>query len=41
MMPPPIIMKCADWLVAVTLRLLGLPGIMGEFIIGVVLGPAV
>jgi len=29
------------WLVAVTLRLLGLPTIMGELIVGVLLGPAV
>ena len=29
------------WLVAVTLRPLGLPTIMGELIVGVVLGPAV
>ena len=29
------------WLVAVTLRPLGLPTVMGELIVGVLLGPAV
>ena len=35
-----ILLGCV-WLVAVTLRPLGLPTIMGELIVGVVLGPAV
>ena len=36
-----LILLGAVWLVAVTLRPLGLPTIMGELIVGVVLGPAV
>ena len=36
-----LILLTGVWLVAVTLRPLGLPTIMGELIVGVVLGPAV
>ena len=36
-----LILLASIWLVAVTLRPLGLPTIMGELIVGVVLGPAV
>ena len=36
-----LILLAAIWLVAVTLRPLGLPTVMGELIVGVVLGPAV
>ena len=36
-----LILLGAVWLVAVTLRPLGLPTIMGELIVGVLLGPAV
>ena len=36
-----LILLSGVWLVAVTLRPLGLPTIMGELIVGVVLGPAV
>jgi Kef-type K+ transport system membrane component KefB/Trk K+ transport system NAD-binding subunit len=36
-----LILLSAVWLVAVTLRPLGLPTIMGELIVGVLLGPAV
>ncbi|MCP4431832.1 MAG: hypothetical protein GY806_12700 [Gammaproteobacteria bacterium] len=36
-----LILLAGVWLVAVTLRPLGLPTIMGELIVGVVLGPAV
>ena len=36
-----LILLCGVWLVAVTLRPLGLPTIMGELIVGVLLGPAV
>ena len=36
-----LILLAGIWLVAVTLRPLGLPTVMGELIVGVVLGPAV
>ena len=36
-----LILLAGIWLVAVTLRPLGLPTIMGELIVGVLLGPAV
>ena len=36
-----LILLAGIWLVAVTLRPLGLPTIMGELIVGVVVGPAV
>jgi Kef-type K+ transport system membrane component KefB/Trk K+ transport system NAD-binding subunit len=36
-----LILLAAIWLVAVTLRPIGLPTIMGELIVGVILGPAV
>ncbi|MHC4079262.1 MAG: cation:proton antiporter, partial [Planctomycetota bacterium] len=36
-----LILLAAIWLVAVTLRPLGLPTVMGELIVGVVVGPAV
>jgi Kef-type K+ transport system membrane component KefB len=36
-----LILLASIWLVAVTLRPLGLPTVMGELIVGVVLGPAV
>lgn len=39
--PDLLIILGGVWLVAVTLRPLGLPTIMGELIVGVVLGPAV
>ncbi len=36
-----LILLTGVWLVAVTLRPLGLPTVMGELIVGVLLGPAV
>ena len=36
-----LILLAGIWLVAVTLRPLGLPTIMGELIVGVLVGPAV
>ena len=36
-----LILLVGIWLVAVTLRPLGLPTVMGELIVGVLLGPAV
>jgi len=36
-----LILLAGIWLVAVTLRPLGLPTVMGELIVGVLLGPAV
>jgi Kef-type K+ transport system membrane component KefB len=36
-----LILLAGVWLVAVTLRPLGLPTIMGELIVGVLVGPAV
>lgn len=36
-----LILLSGIWLVAVTLRPLGLPTIMGELLVGVLLGPAV
>ena len=36
-----LILLAGIWLVAVTLRPLGLPTVMGELIVGVVVGPAV
>ena len=36
-----LILLTGIWLVAVTLRPLGLPTVMGELIVGVLLGPAV
>lgn len=36
-----LILLCGIWIVAVTLRPLGLPTVMGELIVGVLLGPAV
>lgn len=36
-----LILLTGVWLVAVTLRPLGLPTVMGELIVGVILGPAV
>ncbi len=36
-----LILLTGVWLIAVTLRPIGLPTIMGELIVGVLLGPAV
>ena len=36
-----LILLAGIWLVAVTLRPLGLPTVMGELIVGVLVGPAV
>lgn len=36
-----LILLTSIWLVAITLRPLGLPAVMGELVVGVLLGPAV
>ena len=36
-----LILLAGIWLVAITLRPLGLPTVMGELIVGVLVGPAV